>query len=43
MGGTVPGMGEDQLTPTGMALAWVLAGDDPQTVQNFITPHPRRT
>ncbi len=26
MGGTVPGMGEDQLTPTGMALAWVLIG-----------------
>ena len=26
MGGTVPGMGEDRLTPTGMALAWVLIG-----------------
>lgn len=24
MGSTVPGMGADQLTPTGMALAWVL-------------------
>jgi len=26
MGSTVPGMGEDQLTPTGTALAWVLIG-----------------
>ena len=26
MGSTVPGMGEDRLTPTGMALAWVLIG-----------------
>ena len=26
MGSTVPGMGEHHLTPTGMALAWVLIG-----------------
>ncbi len=26
MGSTVPGMGADQLTPTGTALAWVLIG-----------------
>jgi hypothetical protein len=26
MGSTVPGMGEDHLTPTGTALAWVLIG-----------------
>ena len=26
MGSTVPGMGADKLTPTGMALAWVLIG-----------------
>jgi hypothetical protein len=26
MGSTVPGMGEDQLTPTGTALAWALIG-----------------
>ena len=26
MGSTVPGIGADQLTPTGMALAWLLVG-----------------
>jgi hypothetical protein len=26
MGSTVPGIGADQLTPTGMALAWLLIG-----------------
>lgn len=26
MGGTVPGMGEDRLTPVGIALAWLLIG-----------------
>ena len=26
MGSTVPGMGADQLTPTGTALAWLLIG-----------------